>query len=90
MPPGARSLELNHQPKQTHGRTHGSSCICSRGWPSWLLVEGEALGPMKALCTSIGECQGQEVRVGGLVSRVREKGKEVFDGKPGNGITFEI
>ena len=30
---------------------------------------GEALGPVKALCPSVGECLGQEVRVGGLVSR---------------------
>jgi hypothetical protein len=35
----------------------------------------EALGPLKALCTSIGECQGQEAGVGGLVSKGRgEKG----------------
>jgi hypothetical protein len=25
------SQGLNHQPKSTHGGTHGSSCICSRG-----------------------------------------------------------
>jgi hypothetical protein len=30
---------------------------------------GEALGPVKVLCPSIGECQGQEVRVGRLGSR---------------------
>ena len=30
---------------------------------------GEALGPVKALCSSVGECQGQEAGVGGLVSR---------------------
>jgi hypothetical protein len=29
----------------------------------------EALGPVKVLCPSIGECQGQEVGVGGLESR---------------------
>jgi hypothetical protein len=29
----------------------------------------EALGPVKVLCHSAGECQGQEVGVGGLVSR---------------------
>jgi hypothetical protein len=29
---------------------------------------GEALGPVKALCPNVGECQGQEVGVGGLVS----------------------
>ena len=60
---------LNHQRKSTHGGTHGSSCICSRGWPSWLSVRGEALGPVKALCPSVGECQGQEAGVGVLVSR---------------------
>ena len=27
------SQGLNHKPKSTHGRTHGSSCICIRGWP---------------------------------------------------------
>jgi hypothetical protein len=37
---------------------------------------GEALGPVKALSPSVGECQGQEVGVGGLVSRGREKGIE--------------
>jgi hypothetical protein len=39
--------------------------ICSREWPSWTPMGGEALGPVKALCPSIGECQGQEVGVGG-------------------------
>ena len=29
----------------------------------------EALGPVKFLCPSIGECQDQEAGVGGLVSR---------------------
>ena len=35
---------------------------------------GEALGPVKALCPSVGECQSQEVEVGGLVSRGRGMG----------------
>ena len=34
----------------------------------------EALGPVKVLCPSIGECQGQEAGVGGLVRR--EGGEE--------------
>jgi hypothetical protein len=34
---------------------------------------GEALGPLKALCPSVGECQGQEVGEGGLVSRGRRE-----------------
>ena len=37
-------------------------------------MRGEALGPVKALCPSKGECQGQEAEVGGLVSRGREEG----------------
>ena len=37
-------------------------------------MRGEALGPVKALCPSVGECQGQEAGVGGLVSRGRERG----------------
>ena len=32
-PPTHNSQELNHQAKSTHGVTHGSSYICSRGWP---------------------------------------------------------
>ena len=53
------SLGLNyHQSKKTHGETHGSSCMCSRGWLSWPLMGGETLGPVKALCPSVGECQG--------------------------------
>ena len=30
--------------------------------------EEKALGPVKALCPSVGECQGQEAGVGELVS----------------------
>ena len=39
---------------------------------------GEALGPVKALSSSVGECQGQEVGVGGLVSKGRGEGVEGF------------
>jgi hypothetical protein len=35
---------------------------------------GEALGLVKILCPSIGECQGQEVGVGVLGSRGRIQG----------------
>ena len=41
-------------------------------------MAGEALGSVKVLCPSIGECQGQEVGVGGLVSRGRREGIEGF------------
>jgi hypothetical protein len=43
-----------------HGGTCSSSYICSRGWPSHSSMVGEALGPVKVLCSSIGESQGQE------------------------------
>ena len=39
------------------------------GWPSWPSVGGVALGLVKILGPSIGDCQGQEVGVGGLGSR---------------------
>ena len=48
------------------GGTHSSSCICSRGWPSWSSIGGEPLGPVKVICPSIGDCQGQEAGVGRL------------------------
>ena len=39
---------------------------------------GLVLDPMKALCSSVGECQGQEVGVGGLVSKGR--GERIEEG----------
>jgi hypothetical protein len=42
---------------------------------------GEALGPVKVLSPSAGECQGQEPGVGGLVSRGEEEGMGVFRGE---------
>jgi hypothetical protein len=35
---------------------------------------GEALCPVKVLCPSVGECQGQEVGVGVLGNRVEGRG----------------
>ena len=46
---------------------------------------GEDLGPVKALCPSVGKCQGQEVGVAGLVSRGREEGIVVFRGESRKG-----
>jgi hypothetical protein len=51
---------------------------------------GKALGPVKVICPSRGECQGQEVGVGGLVSRDGGGGREFSEGKLGKRITFEI
>ena len=43
---------------------------------------GEALGPVKALCPSVGEYQCQELRVDGLVSR--GSGERIGDFQRGN------
>ena len=66
-----RSQGINHQPKSSHGGTHGSSCIRSRGWLSWSSVGREALGPVKAQCPSGEEYQGHDLYVGVLVIRKR-------------------
>jgi hypothetical protein len=62
------SQGLNYQPKSTHVGTHGSTFICSRGWPSQSSVIGEALGPVKVLCPIVGECQCLEGYPGWNVS----------------------
>jgi hypothetical protein len=50
---------------------------------------GDSLGPVKVLCSSIGECQHQKSGVGRLGSRGR--GDRGFsEGKLGKGITFEM
>jgi len=48
------------KPKSTHGTTHGSSCVCSRGLPCLASMGGKALGFMKTRFLSVGECQGVE------------------------------
>ena len=49
---------------------HGGTCQSS--------IEGEALYSGKALCSSVGKCQGQQARVGGLVSSKGAKRMGVF------------
>jgi hypothetical protein len=48
QPDPQSSQKLNHQPKSTHGGTHGSSHICSRGWACQTSMGGEAIGLVKA------------------------------------------
>jgi hypothetical protein len=43
---------------------------------------GEALGPVKVICPSIRECQGQEAGVGGLGRR--GSGERISDFQRGN------
>jgi hypothetical protein len=78
-PPRAPGTKL--QPKSTHGGTHGSSHICSRGWPCRTSLGGEALAPGKALCPNIGECQGGEAGVIGCIGDHPHRNSE-----RGNGI----
>jgi hypothetical protein len=49
---------------------------------------GEALGPVKALCPSVGKCQGQEVEVEEQGEGRGDKG--FLEGKLGKAITFEM
>jgi hypothetical protein len=52
---------------------------------------GETLGPVKVLCSSIGEYHGQEARVGGLGSRGRGgEDRGFLEGKLGKRVTFEM
>jgi hypothetical protein len=63
----------------------------ARGWPSWLSKRGVALGSVKALCSSIRECQDQEWEWVGWEAGGRGEGIGDFsDGKLEKGITFEI
>ena len=51
----------------------------------------EILGPVKVLCPSRGECQAQELGMGGLGSRGDGgEDREFLERKLGKGITFEM
>ena len=59
----------------------------------------EALGSVKAQCSSVGECEGGEAGVGGWVggweNTLIEAGgegcdREFLEGKPGKGRTFKM
>jgi hypothetical protein len=51
---------------------------------------GETLGPVKALCSSIGECQDQEWEWVGWGAEGRGGDRGFLEGKLGKGITFEM
>jgi hypothetical protein len=51
---------------------------------------GEALGPVKALCPSVGEWQDREARVGGLVIRGRGWNRRFSEGKWVKEIAFDM
>jgi hypothetical protein len=64
--------------------------VAEDGLVSHQWVERPSLGPVNFLCLSMKECQGQEVGVGGLVSRGRGERIGDFQSKLGKGITFEM
>jgi hypothetical protein len=51
---------------------------------------GEALGPLKVQCPSIGKCLGQEAGVEGLVTRGRGRYRGFSEQKLGKGIAFQM
>jgi hypothetical protein len=55
---------------QQYELTNTLQSYVSRGWSSWPSMGGEALGLAKIIYPNTEECQGQEVEVGGLGSRV--------------------
>jgi hypothetical protein len=73
-----------------NGEICGSSYICSRGWPSLSSMGGEALGPVKVLCPSIGEHRGQEWEWVGWGAGGGGGDMVFSEGKLGRGITFEM
>jgi hypothetical protein len=75
---------------RTHGGTCGSSCICSRGWPTQSSMGEEALGPVKALCPSIGDCQGQEWEWVSWEEAGGRGDRGISEEKLGKGIKFEM
>jgi hypothetical protein len=70
---GSATLQEEQQYELTSTpQTFVSICICSREWPSWPSMEGEALGLVKVISPCTEECQGQDAEVGGLGNRVGE------------------
>jgi hypothetical protein len=51
---------------------------------------GEAFGPVKVLCPSIGECQGQDAEWVVGEQREGEGDRGFSEGKLGKGLTFEM
>ena len=58
------SQGLNYQPKSTHGVTHGSSHIYSKGWPN---RKRRGHWSWEGWIPHVRECQGREVGMGGCV-----------------------
>jgi hypothetical protein len=54
--------------------------------PCWTSVGGEALGPVKARCPTVGDYQGREAGVSGLASKGMEWDSGVLEGKLGKEI----
>jgi hypothetical protein len=66
------------------------SCISLRGLLVSSLQGFTCLGLAKIICSSTGECQGQEVGVGGLGGREGQGYRGLLERKLGKGIAFEM
>ena len=64
--------------------------VAEDGLPSWPSMGGEALGFVKIICPSTGECQGQESGVGGLGSRAGGGYRGLLERKLRKGVAFEM
>jgi hypothetical protein len=69
--------------------------ICGRRWPYWISVGGEALGPERVQCPSVGGCQGDKTGMGGWVNTLIDAGEGRWDkrfqkGRPEKEKTFEL
>ena len=51
---------------------------------------GEAIGLVKIICPSTGECQGLGLRVGGLGSKAGGRYRGLSERKLGKGIALEL
>jgi hypothetical protein len=66
---------------------NSKSNIVKRGY---LWEQRNLLGLAKILCPNIGECQCQELGVGGLGAGGGERGKGIFREETRKGIAFEM
>lgn len=64
QPDTCSSQRLDHEPKSTHGGTHGSYCVCGSGWPCCISVGEAALGLVGVQGPNVGECQGRKEGMG--------------------------
>jgi len=84
MPMKQSFLVVDQYSNNEHEQSYGSYCICCRGWPCWVIMEGEPVvlpsfdSQFKGI--SRGSKGGYKRSVGGPVRdlSVRKLGMEIF------------